>query len=67
MVNKVEQQAADNEVYKRMWRIQEDIEASEYPCLEDMLFYNANMDKIVEYYNACSYKWSRVKRSYDKR
>jgi hypothetical protein len=55
-----EQRLADNEIYKRMWRILESKEAGNELTQEDEEFFKENLKKITKYYEKNFYKWKRV-------
>ena len=58
-----EQRLADNEIYKRMWRILESKENCKPISEEDMEFFTSNLKKITEYYERNFYKWKSVLKS----
>ena len=55
-----EQRLADNEIYKRMWRILESKEAGNEMNEEDEEFFKTNLKKITEYYRKNFYKWNSI-------
>lgn len=59
-----EQRLADNEIYKRMWRILESKEAFNEISEEDEEFFKSNLKKITEYYEKNFYKWKLVSSNY---
>ena len=66
-MTKEEQRLADNEIYKRMWRILEAKEDCKTIPEDDENFFKDNLEKIENYYERCYYKWkseSKKIRSY---
>jgi len=58
-----EQRSADNEIYKRMWRILESKEAGNEIPEEDEEFFKSNLKKITTYYEKNFYKWKSVSKN----
>jgi len=58
-----EQRLADNEIYKRMWRILESKEAGNEMPEEDEEFFKSNLKKITTYYEKNFYKWKSVSKN----
>ena len=58
-----EQRLADNEIYKRMWRILESKETGSEITTEDDEFFKSNLKKITTYYEKNFYKWKSVSKN----
>ena len=58
-----EQRLADNEIYKRMWRILEKKESGSEITPEDDEFFKSNLKKITTYYEKNFYKWKSVSKN----
>jgi hypothetical protein len=58
-----EQRLADNEIYKRMWRILESKEAGNEMPEDDEEFFKSNLKKITTYYEKNFYKWKSVSKN----
>jgi hypothetical protein len=58
-----EQRLADNEIYKRMWRILESKEAGNEIPEDDEEFFKSNLKKITTYYEKNFYKWKSVSKN----
>lgn len=55
-----EQRLADNEIYKKMWRILEAKESGNEIPEDDEIFFKENLRKIENYYERNYYKWKSV-------
>jgi hypothetical protein len=58
-----EQRLADNEIYKRMWRILEAKEDCKIISEDDENFFKNNLKKIENYYERSYYKWKSVSKN----
>lgn len=62
-MTKEEQRLADNEIYKRMWRILEAKESGNEIPDDDENFFKENLRKIENYYERNYYKWKSISKN----